>query len=188
MIKKSTILLLALGTLIVFGGVGSILIPNVRDIELIDFFIGVERIWIQIFTGVIFGTITAMAGWQIVELPIMKKIKTFFGDMIQPLKLSYVQIVFISICAGVGEEIFFRGAIQPLLGIWLTSFLFVLLHGYLNPFNLPLTYYGIYMILVIGVLGLMTEHLGILTAVIAHTIIDVILLAKLSTASLHDEQ
>lgn len=187
MIKKSTILLLALGTLIVFGGVGSILIPYVRDMELNAFFVGVERIWVQVLVGTVFGTITAMAGWQIVELPIMAKIKTFFGGMIQPLKLSNVQIVFISICAGVGEELFFRGAIQPLLGIWMTSFLFVLLHGYLNPFNLPLTYYGLYMILVIGVLGLVTEHLGILTAMIAHTIIDVILLAKLSTASLGDE-
>ncbi|MCK5209260.1 MAG: hypothetical protein KAQ79_14595, partial [Cyclobacteriaceae bacterium] len=56
------------------------------------------------------------------------------------------------------------------------------------PFNLPLTYYGIYMVLVIGVIGLMTEHLGILTAMIAHTIIDVILLKELSATSLPNEK
>ena len=74
-----------------------------------------------------------------------------------------------------------------MLGIWVTSILFVLLHGYLNPFNLPLTYYGIYMVLVIGVLGLMTEHIGIVTAMIAHTLIDVILLRELSAASVPNE-
>ena len=188
MISKKTILLLALGTLIVLGGLGIVLIPYIRDIEIDAFFIGVEPIWLQALIGISFGIVTAMAGWQIVELPQMSKIKIFFTELIKPLKLSNSQIVFISICAGVGEELLFRGAIQPVLGIWITSILFVLLHGYLNPFNLPLTFYGIYMIFVIGVMGLMTEHFGILTAMIAHTLIDVILLGKLSAASLPNEK
>lgn len=188
MIKKKTIMLLALGTLIVFGGLGIALIPYVRNIGIDAFFMGAEPIWLQVIVGIVFGLVTAMAGWQIVELPIMAKTKTFFAGLINPLKLDKYQIVFISICAGVGEELFFRGAIQPMLGIWMTSIMFVLLHGYLNPFNLPLTYYGIYMVLVIGVIGLMTEHLGILTAMIAHTIIDVILLKELSATSLPNEK
>jgi hypothetical protein len=44
------------------------------------------------------------------------------------------------------------------------------------------------MVLVIGVMGLMTEHLGILTAMIAHTIIDIYLLSKLSEASFPQEK
>lgn len=188
MISKKTILLLALGTLVVMGGLGIVLIPYVRNIEINTFFIGTEPLWLQVLIGISFGIVTAMAGWQIVELPQMKKIKLFFAELIGPIKLSNSQIVFISICAGVGEELLFRGAIQPLLGIWITSILFVLLHGYLNPFNLPLTFYGIYMVFVIGVMGLMTEHIGILTAMIAHILIDVILLRKLSGTSLPDEK
>ena len=188
MISKKTILLLALGTLVVFGGLGIVLIPYVRDIKIVEFFIGVEPIWLQVLIGISFGIVTAMAGWQIVELPQMTKIKIFFTELIKPLKLNNSQIVFISICAGFGEELLFRGAIQPVLGIWITSILFVLLHGYLNPFNLPLTFYGVYMVFVIGVMGLMTEHFGILTAMIAHTLIDIILLGKLSVASLPNEK
>ena len=76
-----------------------------------------------------------------------------------------------------------------MLGVWFTAILFVLLHGYLNPFDLSLTVYGIYMVLVIGVLGLMTEYFGILTAIIAHTLIDIILLRELSMVQLpHDTQ
>lgn len=187
MIKKKTIMLLALGTLVVFGGIGVVLIPYVRDIGIIVFIIGFEPLWFQLIAGILFGIITAKAGWQMIELPIMVKTKNFFASLFKPLKLTNGQIVFISICAGVGEELLFRGAIQPLLGIWITAILFVLIHGYLNPFNLPLTYYGIYMVLVIGVMGLMTEHLGILTAMIAHTLIDIILLRKLSEASMTDK-
>ena len=187
MISKKTILILALATLVVFGGLGMVIIPYVRKVEVAEFFSGAEKYWLQITIGICFGVITAKAGWQIVELPMLQKTKVFFSSLIKPLKLDTAQIIFISICAGVGEELFFRGAIQPMLGIWMTAILFVLLHGYLNPFNMSLTMYGIYMVLVVGVLGLLTEHFGILTAIIAHTLIDIILLRELSMAHLPED-
>ena len=187
MISKKTILGLAIGTLLIFGGLGIVIIPFVRGITIIEFLAGNERFWLQVISGVIIGVVTAKAGWQIVELPVLSSTKKFFSGLIRPLELDTTQIIFISICAGVGEELFFRGAIQPVLGVWFTSILFVLLHGYLNPFNFPLTIYGLYMVLVVGVLGLMTEHFGILTAMIAHTILDIILLKELSAAKLEDE-
>ncbi len=178
---------MALGTIVVFGGLGVFLIPLSRKMQLIPFFLGTKELWIQISAGVVFGFVSAKAGWQIVELPAMAKTKIFFVELIKPIKLNFFQIVLISVCAGIGEELFFRGVVQPWLGIWVTSIAFVLLHGYLNPFNLPLTGYGIYMVLVIGVMGLMTEHLGILTSMISHTIIDIILLAELSKAILPEQ-
>lgn len=188
MISKKTILLLALGTLVVFGGLGIVIVPFVRDINVGQFLLGNNSYLIQILVGVGFGFITAKAGWQIVQLPIMKDTKVFFSGMIKPIGLNVLEIVFISLCAGIGEELFFRGAIQPILGVWFTAILFVLLHGYLNPFNLPLTYYGVYMVLVIGVMGLMTEYFGILSAMISHTLIDIILLWELSNAPLPDDE
>ena len=187
MLSKKTIMLLALGTLVVLGGVGALLIPYVRDMKFLEFMSGTEKYWLQLTVGIVFGIITAKAGWQIIELPKLADTKIFFVNLIKPIKLNSGQIIFISICAGVGEELLFRGAVQPMLGIWITSILFVLLHGYLNPFNLPLTLYGVYMVLVIGVMGLMTEYFGILAAMIAHTLIDIILLRELSIASLPNE-
>ena len=179
--------MLALATLVIFGGLGMAIIPYVRQVRIAEFFSGAEKYWLQIMIGICFGVITAKAGWQIVELPMLQKTKVFFSGLIKPLKLDTTQIIFISICAGVGEELFFRGAIQPMLGIWMTAILFVLLHGYLNPFNMSLTMYGIYMVLVVGVLGLLTEHFGIITAIIAHTLIDIILLRELSMARLPED-
>ena len=187
MISKKTLILMAIGTLVIFGGLGIIIIPYVRDVNFIRFLAGTEKYWLQVLLGIIIGVITAKAAWQIVELPFLANTKKFFYNLIKPIQLDTLQIIFISICAGIGEELFFRGAIQPLLGVWFTAILFVLLHGYLNPFNMPLTIYGLYMVLVIGVLGLMTEYFGILTAIISHTIIDIILLKELSSAYVPDD-
>ena len=187
MIKKKAILLVALATLLVFGGLGFLLIPFSRNTDIMSFLSGEKAMWQQVIVGIVFGFVSAKAGWQIVELPALFKTKKFFSDLIRPIGLSTFQIVLISLCAGFGEELFFRGALQPWLGIWITSFAFVMLHGYLNPFNLPLSAYGFYMVLVIGVMGLLTEHMGILTAIIAHTIIDIYLLSKLSEASIPKE-
>lgn len=172
----------------VFGGLGALISTYTREVSFMVFIRGAKPGWLQILIGIGFGIVTAKAGWQIVELPKLEKTKLFFTQLIRPLRLNFLEIIFISVCAGVGEELFFRGAIQPVLGIWFTSILFVLLHGYLNPFNMPLTYYGIYMVLVIGVMGLMTEHFGIITSMVAHTIIDVLLLSELSRGSLQNEQ
>lgn len=187
MLTKKSLILMALGTLLVFGGLGLIIMPFTRDVKIAEFLSGTEKYWLQIIIGIIVGVVTAKAAWQIVELPFLHKTKRFFSDLISPLKLDTTQIIFISICAGFGEELFFRGAIQPMLGVWFTAILFVLLHGYLNPFNMSLTIYGIYMVLVIGVLGLLTEYFGILTAIIGHTLIDIILLKELSNTQLPKE-
>ncbi len=184
MISKKTILLLALGTLLIFGGLGYLFIPYVRDMAVLQYLLGLKALWLQIVIGVAFGIITAKAGWQIVELPLLQKTKVFFTQIIKPLNLSVIEIILISICAGIGEEMFFRGVVQPVLGIWATALLFVLLHGYLNPFNMPLTYYGIYMVVVIGVMGLFTEYFGIVSAMMAHAVIDFILLRELSNVEL----
>jgi membrane protease YdiL (CAAX protease family) len=175
---------MALGTLLVFGGLGFFFIPYVRETSVFQYILGFKKLWLQVAVGLVFGIITARAGWQIVELPKLFKIKVFFSQIIKPLNLTTTEIIIISLCAGIGEEMFFRGVLQPVMGIWATSILFVLLHGYLNPFNLPLTYYGIYMVFVIGVIGLFTENFGIITAMVAHAAIDYILLQELSKVEL----
>lgn len=92
--------------------------------------------------------------------------------------MTYPLIIFVSLCAGIGEEIFFRGIIQPYLGIVVTAIIFVAIHGYLNPKNLKITVYGVYMVFAIMLLGYLTDKFGLITAITAHTVIDVVLLIK----------
>jgi membrane protease YdiL (CAAX protease family) len=109
----------------------------------------------------------------------MDGVRLRYERMFRNLRLNWSEIAFISLCAGVGEELLFRGVLQPLLGIVLTAVLFVAIHGYLNPRDWRISVYGVFMTGVICFLGWMTEVYGIWSAVMAHFVIDVILLADL---------
>ncbi len=126
-----------------------------------------------------FGIVAALAALVLVKSYWFKASRIYFTGLIASLNPTFVHVIFYSFCAGVGEEILFRGAIQPHIGIWWTSVLFIFLHGYLNPFNLPITLYGIFMVLISSGLGYLFELYGIYAAMIAHFIFDVVMFSFL---------
>jgi len=178
-ISRKKILKLAAATLVFMSFLGYVIIELFHKSSLFEQLMGSFPWYYQIVLGSIYGLLTALLGWQLVKLPPLKETHIFFTDLIGSIKLSSFQIIFISFCAGVGEEILFRGAIQPFAGIWITSVLFVFLHGYLNPKNLPLMFYGIFMVLIISGIGYLAIVNGLLTAIVAHFMIDWVLITKL---------
>ena len=166
-------------TLLGFGGLGFLLIWWLRNEGIVEFLGGHYSIGIQLMTGVFYGIFCGYLAWFVVSRKFMKPITNKYSHIIQGLKLSIWDIWFISFCAGVGEELFFRGGLQPLLGIWITAIIFVAIHGYLNPTNWRISIYGVIMIFLMAGLGYLTEEVGIISAMTAHMIIDVILLKKL---------
>ncbi len=180
MIGRKQVLWLGFFTLFGMGGAGLFVIRNVHDRSLAEAFSGVYPFWFQVLLGGVYGLVAASTGWTLIRMPFMKSVREFYGGMIGRIPLRTSDIVIVSICAGVGEELLFRGAIQPFLGVWLTSLVFVFLHGYLNPMNWRITLYGAFMVLVIAGIGRIYVHVGPATAMIAHTVIDIYLLRVLS--------
>lgn len=109
----------------------------------------------------------------------MKPVLSKYQKMIISSDIDIQLIFFISFCAGVGEEILFRGVIQPLAGIWITSILFVAIHGYLNPMNWRISIYGVFLTVSIALVGFLSNYLGLTSAIVSHMIIDIILFYKL---------
>lgn len=177
--SRRTFFLLGLLTLIGFTSLGGLVIEQFQDVRFFSLFNTATPLLIQIAIGLVYGLITAIIGWKIVNMPFLRDTKSFFAKLIQDLNLSIPDILFISFCAGAGEEVLFRGAIQPYLGIWLTSIVFVAIHGYLNPKNWKISIYGIYMCFVIAGMGYLCDNYGITTAIAAHFAIDVVLLYAL---------
>ena len=71
--------------------------------------------------------------------------------------------IILAFSAGIGEEILFRGAIQPRLGIWVTAFLFAIAH---TQYGLT---YGTLGILVIGIaLGYQRRYMNTTACIITH--------------------
>ena len=171
--------LLALATLVFFGIGGAWLIVDVQERDLLLVIMGAEDPWLQMLIGVASGLIIAYAGWALIARPFMEPVLMKYAALIGPLMPGTLVRLIVSICAGVGEELFFRGAIQFWLGIPLTAVIFVALHGYLDPRSWRLSLYGIFLTIAMMGIGWQARTYGLLAPMIAHTVIDVVLLAKL---------
>jgi membrane protease YdiL (CAAX protease family) len=82
------------------------------------------------------GAALALAGlnlWMLRHAPtnwVVSSVRRIYGDVLVPLfaPLGPRVAVFVGLSAGVGEELFFRGLLQPLVGVTLASLLFGLAH------------------------------------------------------------
>lgn len=87
-------------------------------------------------------------------------------------------LVMLALASGCAEELLFRGALQPWLGLWITSLLFGAVHFVPNKALLPWTFWAG----VMGVLlGLVHEHTGSIAGpVIAHVLINAVNLHRVA--------
>lgn len=139
-------------------------------------FIQIENIkTIPILYGLEFGIIYAFFAILILKLPIFKTIPLPIDKIVRSLKLNYADAVFLSLCAGIGEELLFRSGIQSFLGIWLTSILFVAVHGYLSIKNIKMSLYGLVVLPFILLLSYGYEHFGLWFSISAHFSYDLVL-------------
>ncbi|MBL0126339.1 MAG: CPBP family intramembrane metalloprotease [Flavobacteriales bacterium] len=170
---------LALFTVVVLGGGGAWLIVSVQERSLVDLLIGSSPWYVQTIIGIIGGWLIAIGGWWIITRTWLEPVRVRYTNLIGPLLTGrWIQII-VSICAGVGEEILFRGCLQHWLGITLTAFGFVALHGYLNPRDLRVSAYGLYMSAAMIALGVVADHFGLIAPIVAHTVIDIVLIDRL---------
>ena len=93
-----------------------------------------------------------------------------FRDIFGPT--SHLEIFVIAFASSLGEELFFRGMLLPLFGLWPQAILFALLHIGPNRSFLPWTFSALVMGLVFGAGTLFFENLGF--ALFAHFLINFI--------------
>ena len=148
------------------------------EFPLLEWFLP-ENLWTQLGIGLLYGLLVAVIASWITERKFMSSVRNRYHNLLSNLRLTWFDVFFISLCAGIGEEILFRYALQSLVGIWIAALVFVSVHGYLNPKDWRISVYGVFMVLASAGFGLMAEKLGLLSAIIAHTAVDVYLLAQL---------
>lgn len=176
----------------IFGAITLIGFPLIG--YLISYFFSEHSFWdqfksdyslvFQVTTGVIYGVVTAILCWLVISAGMMRKARIRYISVMREMNMSYFDIVLISICAGVGEEILFRGVLQEFMGIIITSILFIAIHGYYNYKDWRISLYGLTMTIVIIGIGIIYERMGIMAPAIAHTIIDIILLTLICKGNL----
>ena len=111
----------------------------------------------------------AVGGLEYLEsllLPTVHALEDRFGYEFVGLP-PWIGAVLTSVAAGVGEEVLFRGALQPRLGVVLTAVLFGALHV---QYQVP----GMIVIVLVGIgLGLVKERTSTTFVIVVHVLYDV---------------
>jgi uncharacterized protein len=125
-----------------------------------------RQVVIAVVVAALFQVI--VGGFEYLEsvlLPSVHALEDRFGYQFVGLP-PWVGAVLTSISAGVGEEVLFRGALQPRLGIVLTALLFGALHV---QYQVP----GMIVIVLIGIgLGVVKERTSTTVTILVHVLYD----------------
>jgi membrane protease YdiL (CAAX protease family) len=178
MINSDIMQRLGLLTLVGMSAISLLFHFYTERVDLAILILGKSSWYVQLGIGVATGLIAGKLSSMLILTKLMAPVRKKYEKMFDGLDLNTSEIWLISFCAGVGEELLFRGAIQPFMGIPVTSIIFVAIHGYLDPRNWRLSIYGIWMTLVIAWIGWATIQFGLITAIVAHILIDVVLLSS----------
>lgn len=138
----------------------------------------------QITWGTTFGISIALAvGIPLVigtvYLPTFAQLRSQLVELAERVDFSGLNPLWISMFAGLGEEVLFRGAIQPAIGLWWASVVFVLLHSgtyQLRSLNWKKAVMATLVFAVSLLLGYIFLHFGLLAAIITHVTLDVVAL------------
>ncbi len=181
---KRTIYLYGWITLLLFPIPSYIALFLYQDTPIIEF-LQIDNFQLSpIMFGSIFGLTYALLAQFLLKADMFKTIPLPIDKMIRSLKLNLWDAFFLSICAGIGEELLFRSGIQYFLGIWITSFLFVAVHGYFSLKKPKMSLYGIIVLPFILGLSFGFEKYGLWFSIFAHAVYDFVLFAGIITSEI----
>ena len=174
MSNKNLLIIMGYVTLIVFPLIGILLLYWIHGEWIFIFKNGLPLYW-QIPIGCVLGLLLAIGLRFVLQRSFIHDTSTRYIKLINEFGLTREETIFLSVCAGIGEEVLFRGAIQTFVGIPLTAIAFVALHGYLNPKDWRISIYGIILCLIFIGIGYIMQFWGIYVCIAIHIIIDVVL-------------
>lgn len=115
--------------------------------------------------------------WSALE-PFRQLVRSLMGRaVLQPLDMAIIAAV-----AGVSEEMLFRGAVQPALGVWWTSLIFMMAHGIVLPTTWRRALFGATVFSLSVGLGYLARHVGLSSAIAAHATYDFLVLFAMDRA------
>jgi membrane protease YdiL (CAAX protease family) len=107
--------------------------------------------------------------------PVLGRLRAFLRAAYAKAALGRADMLVVAVNAGVGEELLFRGALQPVVGIASTSLVFALLHCGV-PRSGARAAFGLYVFTVSLALGVLYERCGLAAVMAAHAAFDFVFL------------
>ena len=126
--------------------------------------------------GALFGLGVVILSHLLMRFDFARELAATFRDVLG--ELSWTEALLLALFSGVAEELLFRGAIQPSLGLGLTSLLFAFVHWPMNARLIPWTISAGLMGLAFGWAFERSGHVA--GPVVAHFVINLINLRGLT--------
>lgn len=152
-----------------------------EDASILPLFQFENFTYLKFGLGVEVGILYAFFALLVMQASVFESLPVRVETMVKNMKLTVWDCVFLSICAGVGEELLFRTGMQFYLGPFITSVIFVAVHGYLNPFNWRISLYGLIVLPFILIIAYGFEEFGLWFAIGAHFSYDLVLFLTMSS-------
>ncbi|MFC5551644.1 CPBP family intramembrane glutamic endopeptidase [Massilia aerilata] len=131
----------------------------------------------QLLVGQVLALIAALVSWLLFKLTASSASSARTVESYARLDLRGLNPLWISIAAAIGEEVLFRAALQPLLGVWIVSLLFLLTHVPVYRFR-KLDGAAIAQAASVFagsvVLGFVFEYVGLIASILVHAWIDIV--------------
>ena len=132
----------------------------------------------QIGWGITLGLAISVPSTVVVFfVPLFSSLRRQLLDLVSRLDLDALNPLWISLSAGTGEEILFRGALQPILGIWWASFIFTVAHfrsGQFHSMNWQKLVYATSVFIAGLFLGYVFSEIGLIAAIVTHATVDIV--------------
>jgi hypothetical protein len=182
-LNKRSIYIIGLVTLLLFPLPTLFFLIYFEDqslIEILDF----ERFGIlEIGLGLQLGFVYALFAILLLSAPVFDKLPVRVENIVKSMNLTVFDSIFLSFCAGFGEEILFRSGIQFYIHPVVTSIVYIAVHGYLNPFNWRMSLYGLILLPFILLIAYGFEFFGLWFAIAAHFMYDLVVFLSISRSS-----
>ncbi len=124
----------------------------------------------DLLLGAVIGTAFGLGAWKLLDwIPALKYVEQIILASLEMDAMGYSHAIVFGLLAGIPEEILFRGAMQPAIGVVIAAVIFGAFHAINLSYFLYATGAGI-------LLGRLTDATGGLWAPIAaHTLIDAVM-------------
>lgn len=138
---------------------------------------------VQVVYGILIGLSLSLSITMLINrIFAFESFRRQLVEIVSRVDLSGFNPIWFSLCAGVGEELLFRGALQPILGLWFTSLLFTAAHfqtGRFRTMNRMKAVYALFVYFVSLLLGVVFVRIGLIAAITTHIVADIVFLTTL---------
>jgi membrane protease YdiL (CAAX protease family) len=139
-----------------------------------------DQVFLRTGIGALIGAVLASTNAALVaRLSTFARVRRLAHHAVEGIEPRWHTILMVALAAGIGEEVFFRGALDPVTGRWITGVIFVALHGALRIRDRSALAFAAFLYLASLGLSAINAWQGLECAISAHAAYDLAMLAWL---------